>query len=177
MTEKAHYEMTDYIDRLIPMFEALMGGESYHRSEGETRMAKTLLGTNVLFLRTYLGFVTKGEPYEQKEFAALLGLSSAGLRKWENGEVIPNELSLRAVVLLANQVLKTPQTIEVGHLLCKNLVTEMALLRMGSHSPVFQDLPGFTSSTRTSSCVSALPLSGIDAASTASASITFSVPI
>lgn len=112
------------------------------RSPEESELCKILFSRNVLFLRTYLGFSAQGIPYDQIEFAELIGVSAAGLRRWEAAEVIPNELSLRAIAQFANEILKTPIPIENAHLLYRNLVTELTLLRMGSHNVSFQSLQG-----------------------------------
>jgi PAS domain S-box-containing protein len=118
----------------------MINGEAVNRSTEDSELCKILFSRNVLFLRTYLGFSTQGAPYDQIEFANLIGVSAAGLRRWEAAEVIPNELSLRAICNFANLVLKTPIPIENAHLLYRNLVTELTLLRMGSHNASFQNL-------------------------------------
>ena len=114
------------------MFKKIISNETVERSPEDTELCKILFSRNVLFLRTYLGFSAQGAPYDQIQFADLIGVSAAGLRRWEAAEVIPNELSLRAIAQFANQILKTPIPIENAHLLYRNLVTELTLLRMGS---------------------------------------------
>lgn len=130
----------EIVKQLNPLFKKMISDEVVDRSPKETDLCKILFGRNVLFLRTYLGFATKGAPYDQIEFADLIGVSAAGLRRWEAADVIPNKLSLRAIAQFANHILKTPIPIENAHLLYRNLVTELTLLRMGSHNASFQNL-------------------------------------
>jgi PAS domain S-box-containing protein len=130
----------EIVKQLNPLFKKMISDEVVDRGPKETDLCKILFGRNVLFLRTYLGFATKGAPYDQIEFADLIGVSAAGLRRWEAAEVIPNKLSLRAIARFANHILKTPIPIENAHLLYRNLVTELTLLRMGSHNASFQNL-------------------------------------
>ena len=128
------------VEKLHPLFLRMMAGENVKRSEEESTPCRQLFSRNVLFLRTYLGFITKGAPHDQLEFASIIGISPPGLRRWEGAEVIPNELSLRALSKYANEVLKTPIPIQNAHLLYRNLINELSLLRMGSHSSEFQNL-------------------------------------
>jgi len=130
----------EIVKQLNPLFKKMISDEVVVKCPEETDLCKLLFSRNVLFLRTYLGFSTKGSPYDQIEFANLIGVSAAGLRRWEAAEVIPNELSLRAIAQFANKVLKTPIPIQNAHLLYRNLVTELTLLRMGSHNASFQNL-------------------------------------
>ena len=130
----------EFVKQLNPLFQKMINNEPVERSPQDTELCKILFSRNVLFLRTYLGFSSQGSPYDQVQFANLLGVSAAGLRRWEAAEVIPNELSLRAIAHFANQVLRTPIPIENAHLLYRNLVTELTLLRMGSHDASFQNL-------------------------------------
>ena len=127
-------------NKLNVLFDKYINGERPDRSDKETELCKQLFSHNVLFLRTYLGFMVNGYPFDQVEFASLLGISAAGLRRWESAGVIPNELSLRAITQYANQVLNLPIPIQNAHLLYSDLVTELTLLRMGSHTPAFKNL-------------------------------------
>ncbi len=81
----------EFVKQLNPLFIKMISDEIVVRSPKETDLCKILFSRNVLFLRTYLGFATKGAPYDQIEFANLIGVSAAGLRRWEAAEVIPNE--------------------------------------------------------------------------------------
>jgi PAS domain S-box-containing protein len=126
--------------KLNKLFKKSIKGEKSKPTEEETYLVRQMFSHNVLFLRTYLGFLVNGSPFDQIEFAAQLGISAAGLRRWESAEVIPNELSLRALGKYANQVLELPIPIKNAHLLYCDLVTELTLLRLGSHTPTFQNL-------------------------------------
>ncbi len=134
------FKTEEIVKQLNPLFKKMISDEVVDRSPEKTELCKILFSRNVLFLRTYLGFSAKGAPYDQIEFSDLIGVSAAGLRRWEYAEVIPNELSLRAIARFANHVLKTPIPIENAHLLYRNIVTELTLLRMGSHNASFQNL-------------------------------------
>jgi PAS domain S-box-containing protein len=139
MTAK-YYKTESIAKKLNVLFERYISGERTERSGEETELCKQLFSHNVLFLRTYLGFMVNGYPFDQVEFASLLGISAAGLRRWESAGVIPNELSLRAITQYANQVLNLPIPIQNAHLLYSDLVTELTLLRMGSHSSTFKNM-------------------------------------
>ena len=110
------------------------------RNDEQTAMCRVLFSHNIRYLRAYLGFIARGSPYEQQEFAGLVTVSVAGLRRWENAEVIPNKAGLKNVVTFSNQLLQLPTLITDAHLLYCNLVTEIPLLRLGSHSADFQNL-------------------------------------
>jgi len=94
---------------------------------------KHTLSHNVLFLRLYLGFIAKSSPYDQNEFSKLLQISSSGLRRWESGEVIPNQLSLHMLCNLTNKTLNMEHSVNPEDLLCKNLVHELPII-IASHS-------------------------------------------
>lgn len=128
--------------KLNILFEQSIKGEKPKPNKNESGMCRQMFSHNVLFLRTYLGFLVNGSPFDQVEFATQLGISAAGLRRWESAEVIPNELSMRALGNYANDVLKLPIRIKNSHLLYCDLVTELTLMRLGSHTPTFQSLSG-----------------------------------
>ncbi len=128
------------VKKLEKLFEDHLNNLPVNRNKEQTALCRMLFSHNIRYLRVYLGFIARGIPYEQQEFAGLLTVSIAGLRRWENAEVIPNQAGLKNVVTLANQLLHLPTSITSGHLLYCNLVTEIPLLRLGSHSADFQNL-------------------------------------
>jgi len=128
------------VERLNPLFKKIISGEEVERTEEDINLCRQIFSHNVLFLRTYLGFKVKGSPFDQAEFASVIGVSTPGLRRWEAAEVMPNELSLRALSRYANDILKTPIPIQNAHLLYRNLTNEIHLLTFGSHRSDFQRL-------------------------------------
>jgi len=129
------------VGQLNRYFEKDISGEKVYLPEEDVPKCKQLFSRNIVFLRAYLGLVAKGSPYDQVEFAGILGISIPGLRRWEAAEVIPNKLSMQAVCRVANNTLMTPIPIQNAHLLFRNLVNEITLLRMGTHNNEFQRLP------------------------------------
>lgn len=142
MSDK-HYTVNieSIVKNLESLFENELAEMKVVRSDEHIEMCKILFSHNIRYMRVFLGFLSKESPYEQKEFAGLLTVSTAGLRRWENAEVIPNKAGLKNVVTLCNQLLQLPTPITAAHLLYRNLVTEIPLLRLGSHSAEFQNLP------------------------------------
>lgn len=74
---------------------------------------------NVIFLRSIIGFLNNGYPYDQKTFAEKIGITPGGLRKWETGTSIPNRLALEKITLILNATL--PINIKPESLLYKNI--------------------------------------------------------
>ena len=134
-------ESENLVAQLNQHFLSQINGTKVRLSKDENLKVRQLFSRNIVFLRAYLGLVAKGVPYDQIEFSDILGISVPGLRRWEAGDVLPNKLSLRAVCQLANKILNTPIPIENAHLLYRNLVNEITLLRMGTHDNYFQNLP------------------------------------
>jgi PAS domain S-box-containing protein len=132
----------EIVKKLDPLFKKAIHKETVERTEEETELCKKLFGQNVLFLRTYIGFVTKGSPYDQQVFADLIAVSKPGLRRWEGGQVIPNKLSLRALAQFANMTLKTPIPLEPAHLLYRNIMTDISYLHMGIDRSSYENLSG-----------------------------------
>ena len=138
--ERISYRAADIEKKLQPLFDLRLKGQKVKPSAGEIELSKVLFSRNILFLRAYIGLLAEGASYDQASFSELLGISIPGLRRWEAGDVMPNELSLRAITRLANHYLNTPIPIEIPHIIYRNLITEIRLLRMGSHQPEFQNL-------------------------------------
>jgi PAS domain S-box-containing protein len=132
----------EIVKKLEPLYKKAIQKETVERTEEETELCKKLFGQNVLFLRTYVGFVTKGSPYDQQIFADLIAVSKPGLRRWEGGQVIPNKLSLRSLAQFANMTLKTPIPIEPAHLLYRNIMTDISYLHMGIDRSAYENLSG-----------------------------------
>ena len=132
----------EIVKTLEPLFKKAIQRETVERTEAETELCKKLFGQNVLFLRTYIGFVTKGSPYDQQVFADLIDVSKPGLRRWEGGQVIPNKLSQRALAQFANMTLKTPIPLEPAHLLYRNIMTDISYMHMGIDRSTYENLSG-----------------------------------
>ena len=99
MSDK-HYTVNieSIVKNLESLFENELAEMKVVRSDEHIEMCKILFSHNIRYMRVFLGFISKGSPYEQKEFAGLLTVSTAGLRRWENAEVIPNKAGLKNVV-------------------------------------------------------------------------------
>ena len=55
----------EIVKQLNPLFKKMIRDEVVVKCPEETDLCKLLFSRNVLFLRTYLGFSTKGTPYDQ----------------------------------------------------------------------------------------------------------------
>lgn len=129
------------VKSLEPVFKDVLTRSEVIRNNEQSEMCKILFSHNIRYLRVYLGFIAKGSPYEQNKFAGLLKVSKAGLRRWENAEVCPNKAGLNNIIALTNKLLQLPTPATEAHILYRNMVTEIPLLRLGSHSHKFHKLP------------------------------------
>ncbi len=129
------------VKSLEPVFKDVLTRLEVIRSNEQSEMCKILFSHNIRYLRVYLGFIARGSPYEQNKFASLLKVSKAGLRRWENAEVIPNKAGINNIIALTSKLLQLPTPATEAHILYRNMVTEIPLLRLGSHSHKFHKLP------------------------------------
>ncbi|MGD9697455.1 PAS domain S-box protein [Acinetobacter sp.] len=132
--------MQQAVSKLDNTFEQLLADPMATLNKDDVDLCKDVFGFNVLFLRTYLGFIAGQAPFEQQEFANMLGASVAGLRRWEKGEVMPNPMSVSTLASLANTILKLPTPVSPAHLLCRNIIDELPLLGLGDAANVYKRL-------------------------------------
>ena len=96
-------DIASIVKQLEKLLEDYLNNIPVKRTSNQTALCRILFSHNIRYLRVYLGFISRGTPFEQQEFAGLLTVSIAGLRRWENAEVVPNQSGLKNVISLANQ--------------------------------------------------------------------------
>jgi len=116
---------TSYLEcekELAPLYEQLsVRPEDWSLSKYEEQ-CKFVFSRNVLFLRTYVGFIKQFGPYTQIEFSDMLSISIATLNKWENAQALPNRLSIKSVANFANISLKPYPILTEADIMCQFLV-------------------------------------------------------
>lgn len=107
---------------LAPLYEQLTERPEDWSLQSHDEQCKFVFSRNVLFLRTYVGFIKQFGPYTQIEFADMLSISIATLNKWENAQALPNRLSIKSVATYANNAFKPYPLLTEADIMCRFLI-------------------------------------------------------
>ncbi|GEM_PF-3078000 len=107
---------------LAPLYDLLTEKPEEWSLANYEEQCKFMFSRNVLFLRTYVGFIKQFAPFTQVEFAEMLSISIATLNKWENAQALPNRLSIKSVANFANNAFKPYPLLSEADIMCRFLV-------------------------------------------------------
>jgi len=109
-------------DKLIELYKKFEQGiETEQDIKEHEELIKPIFSNNMVFLRQYLGFVSRMKAYTREEFAKLLNNSPITVKWWELGNGIPNYYSIKSILRVVNETLQFDPPLNAGDLFCRNI--------------------------------------------------------